>query len=167
MSVFRSKLPEDVLLHLKLKRGAEAKWNVTSLGDRSRDYVTARERAMKGNKINIDKSSNHGSGPRKLPVSNQGSMSSAKSSTQALTRDFRQQTSGASSSFEKKCRYCSGMHWSGECDKYKTISDRKAHIKGSCFKCLKEGNSYKECKTKRKCVYCGKMDIHHRSLCSV
>jgi len=63
-----------------------------------------------------------------------------------------------------KCRYCSKSHWGDECAHYKTIDDRKKCLKGYCFKCLKEGHSSIDCKSKMTCVYCNEISKHHRSL---
>ena len=45
-------------------------------------------------------------------------------------------------------------------------------MKGSCFKCLKEGHSSievkgKKVKSKKTCVYCNEISVHHRSFCPI
>jgi hypothetical protein len=67
--------------------------------------------------------------------------------------------------FQRKCRYCEGAHWSDECTIYKSIDDRKRRLKSGCFKCLKDSHKTNECKSSKLCVYCGKVNVHHRSLC--
>ena len=64
-----------------------------------------------------------------------------------------------------KCIYCKEQHWRDECNKYNTAEERRRHLKGSCFKYLKEGHMSKECKSKKLCVHCGSFNAHHRSLC--
>jgi len=39
---------------------------------------------------------------------------------------------------------------------YKTVDERKRKRHGLCFICLKTGHRLKDCKSDRKCVYCGK-----------
>ncbi|KAH3847836.1 hypothetical protein DPMN_090168 [Dreissena polymorpha] len=76
------------------------------------------------------------------------------------------QALAAAPSIQRKCRYCAKAHWSDDCLKYKTIEERKACLKKSCFKCLKEGHLSHECKSiNKKCVHCGVINHHHRSLC--
>lgn len=67
--------------------------------------------------------------------------------------------------FYDQCRYCNNRHWSDECTKYPTIEERKKQLKDSCYRCLKVGHLSKECKKTKTCVYCGEINIHHRSLC--
>ena len=63
------------------------------------------------------------------------------------------------------CIYCSGQHWSDECQKFHTVTARKEEIKGHCFICLKQGHQQKNCTVKKACVYCKQRNIHHRGLC--
>jgi hypothetical protein len=44
---------------------------------------------------------------------------------------------------------------------------KKDHIKGSCFKFLKEGHSFKDCNTNKECVHCGELNVHHRNFVSL
>ena len=64
-----------------------------------------------------------------------------------------------------KCRYCVKWHWSCECPQIKTVDERKRCLKGSCYKCLKEGHSSKDCQSRKKCVFFNEEIVHHRSLC--
>ncbi|XP_060605576.1 uncharacterized protein LOC132758080 [Ruditapes philippinarum] len=90
-----------------------------------------------------------------------------KTSTQALVSTSRQQRKPVSTVVHpiKRCRYCNQNRWSDECTTYKIIIERKDRIKGRCFRCLKEGHLSLDCKSNKKCVYCDKMNAHHRSLC--
>ncbi len=64
-----------------------------------------------------------------------------------------------------QCRYCTKQHYSDECLKYKTVDDRKRQIRGSCFRCLREGHIANECKRNKTCVHCGEYNKHQISLC--
>ncbi|MCG8044652.1 MAG: DUF1759 domain-containing protein [Candidatus Thiodiazotropha endolucinida] len=174
VSIIRSKLPEDVLLQLEIQNGVNEKWKVSSLCERLRNYVVARERATKVTKNLSDRTGSSGntspmdkSFTNRKTVYENMSVPQYNSSAQALVTTSSKPNSneGKSKSSMNKCRYCQENHWSDECKKYATINERKDRIKGSCFKCLNGGHSFKECKTNKVCVYCGEMNVHHRSLC--
>ena len=48
---------------------------------------------------------------------------------------------------------------------FRSVNERKAELKNSCFRCLKEGHRSDECKQMKRCIYCGEQNSHHRSLC--
>jgi hypothetical protein len=159
------------LIQLERQNGVDEKWTVHSICKRLQEYVIARERASKGTYIQNDKTRSS-LGAMNNKSFNHGKHNSfgkeiQKSSTQSLISmpSKLHLSKKTADSHKKRCRYCEKDHWSDECCKYKTISERKNHIKGSCFKCLKEGHLFKDCKTNKVCVYCGELNIHHRSLC--
>ncbi|CAG2208913.1 unnamed protein product [Mytilus edulis] len=86
-----------------------------------------------------------------------------KSSAEALIANSSKSQPG--SKYFDKCRYCGSKHWSDECQKFKTIEERKRQLKGSCFKCLKAGHGSFECKRNKLCIHCNEVNSHHRSLC--
>lgn len=47
VSVVRSKLPEDVLLHLEVQKGVNEIWTVRTLSKRLSDYIVARVGAFR------------------------------------------------------------------------------------------------------------------------
>ncbi len=99
---------------------------------------------------------------------NKAPLHTASSSTEAFVANVNRskvvnQTAARFSA--EKCRYCTKDHYSDECLKYRTIGERKAHIRGSCFRCLREGHMASDCKINRTCVHCGEYNNHHRSLC--
>ncbi len=66
---------------------------------------------------------------------------------------------------KRLCIFCkSSDHWSDQCEKFPTITERKSILKDNCYQCLQVKNSDHKCKVKRTCVHC-KNDTHHRSLC--
>ena len=152
VSIIRSKLPDDVLLQLEIQKGPSKKWTVSTLCEKLRNYVVARERATKVTKNLSDKTGNAGqtysmnrSVTHRKPIPENMPVSQYKSSAQALvtTSSGPHLNERNSKSSVNKCRYCQQNHWSDECNKYTTIVERKDRIKGSCFKCLKGGHSSK------------------------
>lgn len=45
------------------------------------------------------------------------------------------------------------------------LKKERKKIKGSCFKCLREGNKSADCKRGKMCIFCNEVNSHHRSLC--
>lgn len=97
--------------------------------------------------------------------SNKNGRPEQRTSAQALVATTHK--GGGTASLVKRCRYCSQSNWSDECTKYMTLSERKDHMEGSRYRCLKEGHLSFECNANKKCVYFDKMNVHHRSLCPV
>lgn len=169
----RSKLPEDVLLQLEIQKGSKEKWCVRSLCTRLNDYVIAREKSDKKDLHRERQYSQNNNSQNSFSKRNQfqGNVSkfqtvshqfSNRSSAEALVVTGNDNSQG---SYFDKCRFCQGKHWSDECQKYKTIDERKVHLKGCCFKCLRKGHKSSDCKKGKLCVHCGALNSHHRSLC--
>ncbi|XP_045176576.2 uncharacterized protein LOC123537084 [Mercenaria mercenaria] len=182
VSMIKRKLPADVLLQLEIQKGAENKWTVTKLRNLLKEFITAKEASEKDTAV--DRKSER----LNAPIRNPGWNSSQRRNGH---QRFRQSNNGATgtsykssyyngapngtllsnekrnekSSNRTKCRYCNNAHWSDECDVFKTLEERKRKIKGSCYRCLKEGHMSSECKSSKACVYCGEVNVHHRSLC--
>ena len=140
-----------MIRHLEIQKGASTKWTVVKLIELLEEYVSACEKAVKG------KSVNQKSG---FQENNNVSNTRSKATVEALPVNLKD-----TKSLRNQCRYCSGKNWSYECPEYKSIFERKKCLKGSCFKCLKSGHMASECKSKKVCVYCKEMDVHHRCLC--
>ena len=66
-----------------------------------------------------------------------------------------------------KCPFCSGDHKAVDCNKYKSIQDRKDYVIAQrlCFNCLILGHSSKHCQGKKTCRICHLH--HHTSLCNL
>ena len=62
-------------------------------------------------------------------------------SAEALVINTKQQST---TRYFDQCRYCDQRHWSEECQKYRTMSERKNQLKDCCFKCLKTGHIAKD-----------------------
>ncbi|XP_060552386.1 uncharacterized protein LOC132713726 [Ruditapes philippinarum] len=167
VSMIRSKLPSEVLLQLEIQKGADTKWCIKTLRDLLRKYIVSREKSDKPKSLNdssqyVNKQTN--------PHMNRHTSMSNRYKSQPQTN----YSGGALVANEKRkvllpsakiCRYCSKNHWSDECNRYKTIEERKSKLKGCCFRCLREGHTSSDCRSSRICVYCDKSNVHHRSLC--
>ncbi|CAG2209870.1 unnamed protein product [Mytilus edulis] len=172
VSIIRSKLPEDVLLQLEIQKGAKAKWKVSSLCEKLNDYVVAREKSCVTEKAK-DSVKPNGFGNKFSPKPwktnsfnnnrSENRVYQPKSSAEALIANSSKSQPG--SKYFDKCRYCGSKHWSDECQKFKTIEERKRQLKGSCFKCLKAGHGSFECKRNKLCIHCNEVNSHYRNLC--
>ncbi|XP_053392033.1 uncharacterized protein LOC128554743 [Mercenaria mercenaria] len=171
VSVIRSKLPSEILMHLEIQKGSDNKWTLPKLCELLRQYIVSKEKSDKPKPVNANfipsrrvrpqfqKSTNTFKGFRGPPTAN--------TTARALTAYEKKESTSPQQHQKKTCRFCSKNHWSDECPRYKTIDERKAKIKGCCYKCLKEGHMSPDCKSKRMRVHCKKSNVHHRSLCPV
>lgn len=166
VSVLKSKLPSSVLRQLEIRKGSSKKWSIQLLRDMLFEYITACDRAsaVKRDYVNgerlLDKNKSQNNKNFSKPVyvhSTKPGLGTALAAN--VSKKFQNK------SISIKCRYCSRNHWSDECPQFQTIDERKGCLQKSCYKCLKEGHSSKECKSRKKCVYCSEENVHHRSLC--
>ncbi|XP_060579216.1 uncharacterized protein LOC132736151 [Ruditapes philippinarum] len=168
VSVLKSKLPSNVLRQLEIKKGSSKKWTIVLLRGMIIEYVTACERAstVKSGFVkserHFDKNKSQNNHYQKFSKDSYAHSTKPVLGT-ALTTNCTKVGQNRNNSI--KCRYCSKSHWSDECPQYKTIDERKGCLKKSCYRCLKEGHSSKECQSRKKCVYCNEENVHHRSLC--
>ena len=119
VSIIRSKLPEDVLYQLEIQNGVSEKWKVSTLCERLRNYVVARERATKVTKNLSDKTGSSGytyamdrSVTHRKPVPEKMPVSQYRSSAQALitTSSNPHLNKRIIKSSVNKCRYCQQNH---------------------------------------------------------
>ena len=138
ISQVKSKLPEEMNLKLEELRSEEA-WTTTLLRKSINRLITARERSEETHTRETDE--------HEIPqYSGEG----------LLTRDV-----------QIKCIFCSAPHWSDECQRYKTVEERKEKIRGRCFVCLSNNHFFRECTVKKPCFHCKRKGNHHSSLCPV
>uniref|UniRef100_A0A8D8LSF2 Integrase catalytic domain-containing protein n=1 Tax=Cacopsylla melanoneura TaxID=428564 RepID=A0A8D8LSF2_9HEMI len=70
-----------------------------------------------------------------------------------------------SSDNKTQCVYCDRSHFSDECDRYKTVDERKRKLGDRCFICLSTGHRSGFCRLEYRCWHCSRFRAHHRSLC--
>jgi len=56
-------------------------------------------------------------------------------------------------------------HFSDQCRTYTTTDERKSTLKNTCYLCLREGHTQKDCKSENPCFYCKATKRHHSALC--
>ncbi|MEW8548557.1 MAG: DUF1759 domain-containing protein [Candidatus Thiodiazotropha sp.] len=148
ISIITSKLPRDVLLQLQIQKGGRNKWSVKQLRELLSNYICATERANQQSYLETTENKN-------------GSLL-RKSTGEGTSLRYNQ---NKHRHLILQCRYCDGNHWSDQCVEYSTCQERKQMIKGSCFLCLKHGHIAHKCLLLKTCIYCGRKNHHHRSLC--
>ncbi|VDI73293.1 Hypothetical predicted protein [Mytilus galloprovincialis] len=157
----------------KFKKGAKAKWKISSLCEKLQDYVVAREKSDKTetekDRSNSQRSFN-GSFNSHKPWQNKNGKQNGNFRSGTQNRNINSAEALVASternvSYFDKCRYCQEQHWSDECKKFQSVEDRKRQLKGCCFKCLRYGHKSIDCKKGKLCVHCGEKNSHHRSLC--
>ena len=153
ISLITFKLPKDVLIQLEVQEGARNKCTVTELRKRLNYYVAARERAEQQSGVQTieNKTESH------KPMITTAEILAAGSRANGNKRERKKTT--------RKCRYCDGDHWTDECPRYTTVETRKNKIKGSCYICLKRNHIARVCPKDTTCIYCRRLNHHHRSLC--
>lgn len=81
------------------------------------------------------------------------------------------QTSNASTNeeYRPKCVYCKDSHYSDECPRIKSASQRRKILESEsrCFLCLRAGHGANRCRSEKPCFHCKKVKAHHTSLCPI
>src|SRR5262249_14199112 len=145
------KLPSEVVLRLEENFDGD-KWDVKTLRDRLQRHLSARQLAEGPSTTPKHKNDfSHAKG-------NSSSSSTLAPTTGALSAGSKEKHKGP------KCVFCKGAHWSENCMKYSTLDERKAQMKGQCFRCLKPGHVAKQCDSTKACHHC-KQKWHHSALC--
>ena len=119
ISIISSKIPKDVYLQMELQKGAKNKWSVRKLRELLNSYICATERAEE---LSYSKEAGHEKG---------------SSRTNIIERTLQTPQQNIKRKLCIICRFCDGNHWSDQCLKYPTLSDRKQHINDSSFRCLR------------------------------
>ena len=65
--------------------------------------------------------------------------------------------------------FCKGDYYNDECDRVKTLAERKQKLigQGRCFLCFKVGHTVVNCSSPQRsgCFYCGKKTAHNQAIC--
>ena len=157
VSMITSKLPKETLLQLEIQKGSRERWTVKKLRDLFKAYVTAKE-STELQASDVDQHAEKHATAEALMVSAKDSRFRGNSGESSGRRNIPSVKSPV-------CSFCDGYHWTDECQKYRTVEDRKQRIKGKCFICLRPGHRIKDCKVVKPCYHCKESRSHHRSLC--
>lgn len=135
-----AKLPKDVLIHLTDQKNDGDEWTVQLLRDQLHSYISNRENADRQSSDKVDYKGSVGN----MWSTSQVTQFDLNTTTGALLSEtkLQQNLTGRKNMI---CIYCSGQHWSDECQKFPTMTARKEKIKGHCFICLKQGHQQKNC----------------------
>ena len=122
--------------NVKLEETRNERWTVEKIRKSINKIITAREKSEQNQSIK--------SAEEELQYTGEG----------LLGKDF-----------QVKCAFCEGSHWADECQKYKTVEERKKQARGRCFICLSKKHLFRECVSEKQCFYCKRKNNHHSSLC--
>ena len=137
ISMVKSKFP--MVFHLKLEEVVRVgDWTMADLRKTITRLIVARERTEL--------------------------MSATETSVEEIEHEYTGQ-SLLSKDAKVKCAFCTFGHYSDECQKFKTVQQRKVQLNGRCFVCFSQNHLRHECKSQRACFYCRKKNSHHSALC--
>jgi len=121
------------MLQLEIQKGPQEKWSVSTLCDKLRTYVVARENSEKQEvpkeRYGIHEKQNAQVQSRtfqkKFPKKYQHNQRRSQhlSSTEALVATANKKEE--SSTYFNKCRYCTQQHWSDECPTFGALKNVK------------------------------------------
>ena len=118
-------------LNLKLEESRVDEWTAETLRKAINKLITARERSEESRVTPPTEED--------LPYSSEGLLSTSN----------------------VKCYFCSGAHWSDDCQRFKTVNERKAQVKGKCFICFNNSHQARACTSQKQCFHCKKKNSHH------
>ena len=129
VSMMKSKLPNEVLLQLEIQKGSQEKWTVSTLCDKLRKYVVARENSEK-QEVPKERNGIHERQSEQVQTRTfQNKFPKYQrrfqplSSTEALVASANKRSE--SGNYFDKCRYCTQQHWSDECPNFRSIAERE------------------------------------------
>ena len=136
VAIIKNKFPSE--FNLKLEETREEEWTVAVLRKKIRKLIVAREKSEQSWKANQE---------------------------DVVDVDDDDGEFLLSKDVKLNCVYCGRNHWHDECQKYKTLQQRKMQIKGRCFICLSTQHFFRQCKSDKPCYLCRWKGNHHTSLC--
>ena len=161
-----SKFPLEVILKLESSKQCDQEWTMELLRKLLNTYVTIQENAYRrvaGAKGKVyDHRSVRWEGGQK---DNRGSGRQFLNPASVDTFATNVQRRGKG----PNCVFCKGDHYNDECDRVKTLVERKQKLinQGRCFLCFRVGHTFAGCSSPQRsgCFYCGKKQHHNRAIC--
>ena len=148
VALIKEKMPGE--FNVKLEETREGNWTVALLRKTINKLILAREKSEDRNREN--------------EIGNRGR--SEQDEKHEYEKELEYTGEGLlSKEFKVKCVFCDGSHWADECQKFKSLSERKAQVKGRCFVCLSPKHFFRQCPSDKACFYCKRKSNHHSSLC--
>jgi len=148
ISIITTKRPKEVLVQLEIQKGTGVKWSVRKLRHLFEGCILAHEAVesqAKDRNNEIKSPTVHAFSHTKYrqpfikPYTPRTTSEALMSGTPHRALTFNRGEAN------KICIYCkSTHHWSDECEKYKTVDERKQKFHGLCFICLKTGHRLKD-----------------------
>ncbi|XP_065891574.1 uncharacterized protein [Dysidea avara] len=164
-----SKFPLEVILKLESTKQCDEEWTMELLRQLLSRYVIVQENAYrrvanaKGRNYDYRPVRHEGGQKESQSLSGGGKQLLNQASVDTFTTNVQRR--GRSPS----CVFCRGDHFNDECDRVKTLAERKRKLitQGRCFLCFKVGHTFTDCSSPQRygCYYCGKKQHHNRAIC--
>uniref|UniRef100_A0AC34FFL8 Uncharacterized protein n=1 Tax=Panagrolaimus sp. ES5 TaxID=591445 RepID=A0AC34FFL8_9BILA len=162
-SLLKSKLPEEIILHLSVYEGALPAGVATLT-----EYRKQADRLIAHFKKTYGRYMPRVFKPNNKPVFSAKPVTFIPNNGQKVQRQqIVQQEYKKVTTFSPKCSFCEGLHFSDDCPSCTTLQEAQqiAADKHLCLKCFKVGHSAEKCMMRVKCRKC--QQRHHTLHCKV
>ena len=148
--IIMSKLPSEIRLQIA-RRSSNKVWDMEELLDTIKIEIEAREVSEGSSITNLNAKANTGNSPQRTKPTASTLVASEQKSK---------------NSFQIRCAFCDGHHYSASCSNVTNIDARREKLKesGRCYSCLRKGHQSKNCTSQKKCRRC--QGSHHQSICN-